>query len=247
MAIRTASICSGIGAMDLGIRLALPDSRTVLYVEREAFCVDRLVQAMQAGLLDQAPVWSDASSLNGRRWRGQVDLVAAGIPCQPHSCAGNRQGLEDPRDLTAQLVRIVREMAPSVVFVENVPDYIRLGLPGLLGDLAELGLDAEWDTFTAAEVGAPHLRRRMFLLAAHPDRWGLSRVAGIRLLNGQREAHGDNTRRRPWGDPRSKYQRLHDGAPTPVDELRAIGNAVVPLVVAHAFRTLSSRLAGGER
>lgn len=82
------SICTGGGGLDLGIELAVPSARSVCMVEREAFAVAHLVAAMQQGLLAPAPVWSDARTFDGRRWRGCVDGLIGGIPCQPHSLAG---------------------------------------------------------------------------------------------------------------------------------------------------------------
>jgi DNA (cytosine-5)-methyltransferase 1 len=97
-----------------------------------------------------------------------VDCVTAGFPCQPWSLAGRRRGKSDERWIWPEIARIVREVGPGVVFVENVPGLIGDGLATVLGDLAGLGYDAEWGVLGASEVGAPHRRRRIFILA-HAD------------------------------------------------------------------------------
>jgi DNA (cytosine-5)-methyltransferase 1 len=170
------SICAGYGGIDLGLRLAVPSARTVCFVEREAAACEILVRRMSEGWLDPAPIWTDATTFDGRPWRGVVDCIAAGIPCQPWSTAGKRKGFEDERHLGEELVRVVDEVGPGLVFVENVSGFVRLGAPDLLGRLANLGYDAQWGMFSAAGVGAPHRRQRVFLLAyrgsmADTGRW----------------------------------------------------------------------------
>ena len=117
---RILSICTGAGGLDLGVKLACPAARTVCYVEREAFAVAELVAAMEAACLDEAPVWSDLGSFDGTAWRGRVDWLIGGIPCQPHSTASNqRRGADDERDLWPAAARVIREVQPAVVFLET--------------------------------------------------------------------------------------------------------------------------------
>jgi len=115
--------------------------------------------------LDAAPIWDDLSTFDGNQWRGVVDLVSAGYPCQPFSVAGQRRGADDPRHLWPHVARIIREVGPRVVVLENVAGHVVLGLPDVLGELAEMGFDAEWGCYRASEVGAPHQRERVFVLA----------------------------------------------------------------------------------
>ncbi len=187
------ALCSGIGGLDLGLRLALGESyRTVVHVERDAFAASVLVARMEGQDLGLAPVWDDLATFDGRPWRGVVDLISAGFPCQPFSVAGKRLGLADERWLWPEIDRIVRAVEPRFVFLENVPPLVRHGLPAVLGTLAECGFDAEWDLFSAADVGAPHRRQRLFILA-HANKHGREgeRCGGI--LHGERQAHGNNT------------------------------------------------------
>jgi len=168
--------CAGTGALEAGLRFALGGAyRTICYIEREAYAAAILAARMADGCLDEAPVWSDLTSFDGRFWRGTVDLVTAGIPCQPFSCAGKRAGVADERYLWPFLWRVVRDVGAWALFLENVPGIIHNALPLILGDLADRGWSAEWDVFSAAGVGAPHLRKRLFLLAADPERGGVWR------------------------------------------------------------------------
>lgn len=121
------SLCTGGGGLDLGVELAIPSARAVCMVEREAFAVARLVSAMEAGLLAPAAVWSDARSLDGRRWRGIVDGVIGGIPCQPHSLAGKRLAGRDERDLWSAARRIIVQSRAWFVLIENVGGMLSSG------------------------------------------------------------------------------------------------------------------------
>lgn len=175
---RVLSVCSGGGGLDLGLRLAEPGAHVVGYVEREAFAASVLVARMAKAALHSAPIWDDVASFDGRRWRGVVDCVVGGFPCQPWSIAGRRRGTADDRWLWPQIARLVREVAPSIVFLENVPGLASGGgLEAVLGDLAELRFDAEWEVLGAEAVGAPHRRRRVFVLA-HAHRFGRWARAG---------------------------------------------------------------------
>ena len=183
--INVLSVCSGGAGLDLGIMLAEPRARVVAFVEREAFAAAVLVARMADAALRPAPIWDDVASFDGEPWRGIVDCLTAGFPCQPWSLAGRRRGTADERWLWPEIVRIVREVGPGIVFLENVPGLVGEGLGQVLGDLASLGFDAEWGVLGANEVGAPQLRRRVFILA-HADlgRW--------RPRPGDRRGEGDD-------------------------------------------------------
>lgn len=166
------AICAGYGGIELGIGLAAREMGcrygTILYVEREAFAAANLVKKMEAGLLAEAPIWSDLVDFDGRAWHGKVDIVTGGIPCQPFSVAGKQLGIEDERWLWPDFWRVVCEVGAGMFFLEEVPGFIRDGLPHVLTDLAQAGWSAQWHTFTAAEAGASHKRERLFLLAYGP-------------------------------------------------------------------------------
>lgn len=159
------SLCSGAGGLELGLHIAAPHYRTVGYVERDAFAASTLVARMADKALDQAPVWSDARRFDGRPWRGKVDILSAGYPCQPFTFSGQRKGRDDPRHLWPQVARIIKEISPRIVFCENVEGHLSLGFPEVAAELQAMGFDVRAGLFSAAEVGASHIRRRLFILA----------------------------------------------------------------------------------
>ena len=167
------SVCSGVAGLDIGIKRVARLARTVCYIEREISCCKILESRMQDGLLDDAPIWTDLKSFDGKPWRGVVDCIIAGIPCQGNSMAGKRKLETDPRNLWPDTRRILREVGPRYFFLENVYGFLvpergkQLSAPiaRVLGELAEDGFDAEWLTLSAAEVGASQRRERLFLLA----------------------------------------------------------------------------------
>ncbi len=159
------SLCTGYAGLDLGIRLAEPGARTVCMVEREAFAVANLVAKIEAGCLDDCPIWDNLETFDGQPWHGKVDCITAGIPCQPWSVAGKQQGIEDERWIWDDIYRIVREVRPEWFFVEEVRGFIRGGLGLVIRDLADIGYVGTYDIFRASDVGAPHRRERIFMLA----------------------------------------------------------------------------------
>ena len=159
------SFCAGYGGIDLALKSVVQTCRTIAYVEIEAFAIANLVAKMEAGELDQAPVWTDVKTFPAEDFHGLVDIISGGYPCQPFSAAGKRLGTEDPRHLWPFLRRAIRAIRPGRVFLENVEGHISLGLPTVLSDLDEDGYDATWGIFSAAEVGASHQRKRVFILA----------------------------------------------------------------------------------
>src|SRR5450756_2936187 len=117
------SLFAGAGGLDLALRLAMPDARCVCYVEREVEAVQILAARFADQALDDAPVWSDVSTFDGKPWRGLVDGIAGGFPCQDLSVAGKRGGIKrgNRSGLWFEYARIIREVEPGWVYIENVP------------------------------------------------------------------------------------------------------------------------------
>ena len=158
------ALCAGVGGLELGIHLAVRDYRTVCYIEREAHAAASLVAGMESQALDRAPIWDDLKTFDGANWRGVVDIISGGYPCQPFSCAGKRQGSEDPRHLWPTIAGIVSEVSPRWCFFENVPGHLSLGFEEVIQDLEALGYCVAAGLFSAEEIGAPHRRERLFIL-----------------------------------------------------------------------------------
>lgn len=235
------SLCSGIGGLELGIRIATGDGyRCIGYCEQESFAASRLLVRMEETSLDQASIEDDIESLDGKIYSRKVDIVSAGFPCQPWSSAGKQKKTDDERWLWPGIARILREVGPKIVFLENVPGLLDGGIGPVLGDMAEIGLHAEWDVFSACEVGAPHPRERLFILAYSSGvRWD----AGRERQETKRIAFPPGPDKKdlwPEDCPKPYLHRGIDGVTERMDRIRTIGNAVVPLAAAYAFRTLAS-------
>ena len=115
--------------------------------------------------MDAAPIWSDLKTFPWAEFRGKVDILTGGYPCQPFSAAGKRAGKDDPRHLWPWIADGIRLLQPRCCFFENVEGHITLGLSTVISDLEELGYRTTWGIFSASEVGAPHQRKRVFILA----------------------------------------------------------------------------------
>ena len=159
------SLCAGYGGIDLGLHRAIRNLRTIAVSEIEAFACANLVAKMEAGLLDCAPIWTDLKTFPWSDFRDRVDILSGGYPCQPFSTAGKRLGKEDPRHLWPHISAGIALMRPGVCFFENVEGHISLGLPDVLQDLVGLGYRPTWCVASARECGAPHQRKRVFILA----------------------------------------------------------------------------------
>lgn len=159
------SVCSGIGGIELGLKLAIPEYQTVGYIECDFFAADVLMVRMRDFLLPEAPIWGLVENWDRKSCFDAVDIVSAGFPCQPWSVAGKRKGIQDERWIWPHISKIIRETGPKYVFLENVVGLLNIGFGHILRDLAQSGYDAEWDVFSAQACGAPHLRQRLFILA----------------------------------------------------------------------------------
>ncbi len=161
---------SGIGGLAVALR---PWVRTVTYCEIERYAQGVLLSRMQSGDIDHAPIFDDVRNLS-KRMLPEIDIIYGGFPCQDISCAGRGIGMEkgDRSGLFFEIVRLTEEIRPAFVFLENVPAIRTRGLSRVIRELSLLRYDLRWTVLSAAEVGAPHLRKRWFLLGADSDRIG---------------------------------------------------------------------------
>lgn len=220
------SLFAGIGGFDLGLERAGMECRW--QVEIDPFC--RKVLARH---------WPDVTRYEDVRDVGfeelwPVDLVCGGFPCQDISSSGAKTGIEGERSgLWTEYARIVRELRPRYVVVENVADIVHRGMGDVLGTLAALRYDATWDVLPACAFGSPQRRERMFIVAhaRRGGREGREERYGEGAFALERDHHDGLAldQRRAW-DAASRISRVDDGVPDRVDRLRALGNAVVPQV-----------------
>lgn len=196
------STFSGYGGFSLGLKLAGVPVRTVGYVENEKYCQEIIKARIRDGCLDDGPIFPDIRSFNGRQYRGLVDIVTAGFPCQPHSSAGQRKGASDPRNLWPDTLRVIGEVGPSYALLENVPGIVWNGYAGtVVGSLSEIGYDCTWGFVAAASVGAFHLRWRWWCLA-YPSSGRRSKRGPVTQQEREHEALG--RLQQPWSDGDSR-------------------------------------------
>jgi DNA (cytosine-5)-methyltransferase 1 len=167
---RILSLCPGMRGLERGFdraceRLGWKPHRTTAYVEIEAFIIYNLVKQMEQGVLEPAPIHSNIKTFDGKPFRGKIHGIFGGYPCQPFSLAGERKGTEDPRHLWPYISGIIESIRPVFCFFENVAGHLTMGFPEVYRGLRDLGYRVEAGIFTAEEVGAPHQRERLFILA----------------------------------------------------------------------------------
>ena len=161
---RELALFAGAGGGILGGKLL--GWRTVCAVELNSYCASILCRRQDEGILAPFPIWDDVTTFDGRPWRGVVDVISGGFPCQDISAAGRGAGIDGERSgLWSEMARIIGEVRPRFVFVENSPMLVSRGLGRVLADLASLGFDAKWGIVGAHHTGAPHKRDRIWLLA----------------------------------------------------------------------------------
>jgi DNA (cytosine-5)-methyltransferase 1 len=238
--------------------------RTVCAVEWEPYPASVLMQRQNEGFLPPFPIWDDVRTFDGHPWRGRVDVVSGGFPCQDISAAGKGAGIDGERSgMWAHMARIIREVGPRYAFVENSPMLTSRGLGRVLGDLAAMGYDARWGVLGAVDAGAPHRRDRIWIVAdangmrelqpqgRECEQRGRLGNGGAHLADADgAQCKGDERPERVaaehadissagWWKTEPDMGRVAHGVANRVDRLKAIGNGQVPAVAALAWRILS--------
>jgi DNA (cytosine-5)-methyltransferase 1 len=234
-------LCSGIGGFSLGLERA--GARTVGFCEISEQC-----RAILARNWPDVRSFCDIRSLDAKQVAslGAIDTIAAGFPCQNISLAGDGAGLSGDRSILFwEVIRAVRVVRPRVVLLENVEALLGRGMGDVLGALAREGYDAEWDCIRAFDVGRPHIRKRVFIVAyAAGDRWGPGRPGGL----------ADGITWLPvvpcWsGDPVASFEEgfaqpallgMDDGIPGGLHRLGPCGNAILPQISEAIGRSIMS-------
>jgi len=229
------AVFAGHGGGLLAHKLLSRVRRVVCAVEWNAYAASVLAARQNDGFLEAFPIWDDVRTFDGIPWRSLVDCVSGGFPCKGVSTTGPGTGLAHPESATyIHQIRIVREVEPYRVELENSPALTRRGLGIILGELAALGFDAEWDVLSAAEEGACHERERIWVVATHPDR---PQCKGGELSCGKNAEHPELGLSSWWKD-KPGIRGVDDGVAHRMDRLVGIGNGQVPIVAARAWETL---------
>jgi DNA (cytosine-5)-methyltransferase 1 len=227
MTLTVGSLFSGIGGLDLGLERA---GMNVIWQSE----IDPYASRVLKKHWPEVPNYGDIKTIN---WGDVVrpDVICGGYPCQPFSTAGKRKGTDDPRHLWPWVRQAISELRPRYAILENVRGHISLGLSTVIGELASIGYDAEWQLISAASQGAPHLRERVVIVAyPNGEQLGQRRLPEYtgqthsrRVYNGCRQTCNVGWQ---WWQTEPNVGRVANGVPSRVDRLRGLGNAVVPQV-----------------
>ena len=163
--------------------------RTVCAVEWEQYPASVLCARQNDKILPPFPIWDDVQTFDGNPWRGIVNVVSGGFPCQDISAAGKGAGIEGNKSsMWKHMARIIGEVRPQYVFVENSPMLTSRGLGVVLADLSSLGFDAKWGVVSAADVGANHQRERIWIRAEQRNFFSHAEHNGFRRRQQQSES-----------------------------------------------------------
>lgn len=232
------ALFAGAGGGILGGKLL--GWRTIAAVEWDPYPASVLIQRQNEGFLPPFPVWDDVQTFDGKHFRGLIDVVSGGFPCQDISVAGKRAGIDGERSsMWYHMLRIINDVQPMYAFIENSHHLRTKGLTTVLQGLAEIRYNAAWGVLSAKDCGANHERKRMWILAKrHPANTNMS---GLEWRNCQQEK-GKTAKPTKicseWFTCGPNLLRMDDGMAFGMDRLKALGNGQVPIVAATAFTQL---------
>jgi DNA (cytosine-5)-methyltransferase 1 len=209
------ALFAGAGGGILGSKLL--GWRTVCAVEWEPYPASVLVARQNDGFLPPFPIWDDVQTFDGHSWRGVVDVISGGFPCQDISAAGKGAGIDGERSgMWREMARIICEVRPKYAFIENSPMLTVRGLDRVLCDLAAMGFDARWGVLGAADVGANHQRDRIWIVAKWPGQLSYAQHDRIRRWEQQQESikekNGTMAYSNNKGLQRHRNQGINDSA-----------------------------------
>lgn len=239
---RTLHLFAGAGGGILADLLL--GHQPVCAVEIDDHCQQVLSARQKDGSIPWFPIFGDVKEFNGHPWRGLVDIIAGGFPCQDISTAGRGAGISGSRSgLWSEFARIICEVRPAYVFVENSPVLLTRGIGTVLGDLAEMGFDARWGVLGAVDVGAPMQSDRLWIVAKTNGNHGEKRLR--REFNRPQAVWSEDERRCEADyidiglEATARVAGVPDGMADWLDRTRAIGNGQVPQCAAEAWRILT--------
>lgn len=238
------SLFTGIGGIDVALSEYV---RPVAYCEIDPYCQSVLLSRISDGSLTNAPIWDDIKTLSydRRNWPG-IDIIYGGFPCQDISIAGTKKGLYAERSgLFFHLTRLVNEIKPKFVFLENVPNVVKIGGNQIIKEFNSMGMDCRWCCISAESCGALHKRDRWFMLAysnSESSREAYSQAfldEAIRITRLRSSGQvGREIPRTYWSENKYPVLGMAYGVSNELDRARALGNAVVPQQAREAFEIL---------
>jgi DNA (cytosine-5)-methyltransferase 1 len=253
------AFCAGYGGIERGLDLAGLEHRVIAFVEIEAYAIANLVAKMEDGIIPPAPIYTDIKTFPSEIFRDRVDIITGGYPCQSFSAAGKRKGFDaETGHIWGHIRRHIETIRPVQCFFENVEGHVSLGLSSVISDLEEDGYSTTWGIFSAREVGAPHQRKRVYIMAnrngVRCNWWKLPDTASQRsveieaqqrsrqsVVRSEVKGCGGNTRKPHW-ETEPRVGRVVDGCANRVDRTRLLGNAAVPQTAAKAYSVLNERV-----
>jgi DNA (cytosine-5)-methyltransferase 1 len=208
--------------------------RTVCAVEWEAYPASVLCARQNDKILSPFPIWDDVQTFDGKPWRGIVDVISGGFPCQAYSTAAHGKNTAD--DLWPEMRRIVADVAPRYIFAENVS---KKAIDQAADDCELMGYKTKAICLSAKDMGADHIRKRYWLLAYSDNNGEFLHTINAKTFGMQK------LDKSIWEDY-PKSLRMVDGVANRLDRLKAIGNGQVPLCAATAWKLLIERLENGR-
>lgn len=230
MKLTVGSLFSGIGGLDLGLERA--GMKVIWQSEIDPFAC-KVLEKHWPGVPNHGDIkridWDTVE---------RPDIICGGYPCQPFSCAGQRNGTNDPRHLWPWVRESISRLQPRFAILENVRGHLTLGGLQVIGELAEIGYDAEWRIVPASGLGARHQRERI-IIVAYP-----SGIRGARWWSAFKSGHAEAREHALQGAEYWKDEpavgRMADGVSNRMDRLRGLGNAVVPQVGEYIGRLITT-------
>lgn len=235
-ALTFGSLFAGIGGIDLGLERAGMECKFQVEIDDYATRV-------------LAKHWPDVPRFRDVRECGahnlpRIDVLAGGFPCQGISDAGQRRGLADSRSgLWFEYARLIRELRPRFVIVENVSALLDRGIDTVLSDLAQSGYDASWLMLSSCAMGAPHTRERVFIVAHADSEHGQTRMGDFAHGPAALLARDNSPSTGDWVHAASRFPRGAAGIPRRLERLTRLGNAVDPRVAEHVGRLIVAHAA----
>jgi DNA (cytosine-5)-methyltransferase 1 len=202
---------------------------TVQFVEIDEFC-----QKVLKKNFPNVPTFGDITQFDGTKYKGTIDILSGGFPCQPFSVAGQRKGKGDDRYLWEEMLRVIAKVKPTYVVCENVTGIISLAVDTVLSDLEAQNYTTETFILPACAVNANHRRDRVWIIAYSKS--------SPRIYENQNEGQNaqEIQKKRFNGNPKSEPSLLGgtDGIPDWMDRIKGLGNAIVPQVALEIFKAI---------